>query len=53
MQLENYNDIVQYWVDCVMQSRGRDAEQTLRCCNDIIAYGVKGGDCHLIGFGHY
>ena len=53
MQLEDYNDIVQYWVDCVMRSRGRDAEQTLRCCNDIIAYGVKGGDCHLIGFGHY
>lgn len=53
MQMDAYNDIVQSWISCVMQSRGRDAERTLGCCSDIIAYGEKNGDCHLMGFGYY
>ena len=53
MQVEEYNDIVQYWINCVLESRGRDAEQTIKCCSDIAAYGTKVGDSRLIGFGYY
>lgn len=53
MQVEEYNEIVQHWITCVLDSRGKDAEQTIKCCNDIVAYGTKVGDSKLIGFGHY
>lgn len=53
MQLEEYNEIVQYWIGNVYANRGRDAEQVLKCCTDIIGYGQKVGDSRLIGFGYY
>lgn len=53
MKLEDYNDIVQHWMRSVYENRGKDAEQTLKSCNDIINYGVNIGDHYLMGFGYY
>lgn len=53
MELQEYNEIVQHWIAQVLESRGLDAERTLKCSTDLISYGHKNGDCSLIGFGHY
>jgi diguanylate cyclase (GGDEF)-like protein len=53
MELTEYNEIVQYWGKQVLENREKNAELTLKFCNDIITYGMKNGDNKLMGFGHY
>lgn len=53
MLLEQYNDIVQLWIREVLNNRGKNAEMTLKYCNDIIQFGMQTGDAQLIGFGYY
>lgn len=53
MEYSEYNDIVQYWMEQVINNRGKDAELSLKFCKDIIKYGLSVGDNKLIGFGYY
>ncbi len=53
MVLKDYNDIVQFWIQEVLNCRGKDAEKTLKYCNDIIQYGMQIADAKLVGFGYY
>ena len=48
-----YNDIVQHWINQVLTNRGKDAETSLKFCQDIINYGLRNGDNALVGFGYY
>ena len=53
MELSTYNDIVQHWINQVLTNRGKDAETSLKFCQDIINYGLRNGDNALVGFGYY
>lgn len=53
MDKSKYNEIVQDWMNTVLQNCETDAELTLKYCNDIIEYGMKTKDDTLIAFGYY
>lgn len=53
MEISSYNEIVQHWMNQVLENRGKDAESSLKFCQDIIQYGLRNGDCALVGFGYY
>ncbi len=53
MDKSRYNDIIQTWITEVENHAGTDAELTLKCCVDIIQYGMKTKDDALIAFGYY
>ena len=41
MDFTQYNDVVQQWIQQIMQNRETNAELTLKYANDIIEYGQK------------
>ena len=49
MDFTQYNDVVQQWIQQIMQNRETNAELTLKYANDIIEYGQKNDDCKLMG----
>ena len=53
MEFTEYNDIVKGWVQEVLDNHQKDAELTLKYCNDIIEYADKTDDAKLLGFGYY
>ena len=53
MDFYEYNDLVQQWVQNVLDNRGKNAELTLKFTGDIIDYGQKSEDHKLLGFGYY
>lgn len=53
MEFTNYNEIVKSWVQGVYDNHQKDAELTLKYCNDIIEYAGKVDDAKLLGFGYY
>lgn len=53
MDFTQYNDVVQQWIQQIMQNRETNAELTLKYANDIIEYGQKNDDCKLMGIGYY
>ncbi len=53
MDFKEYGDVVAAWVDRVYENRGKDAELTLKYCNDIIDYAQKKEDAKLLGFAFY
>lgn len=53
MNFSEYNEIIRFWTEEVYKNRQKDAEVTLKYCNDIIDYGLKVCDSKLIGFGYY
>ena len=53
MDTKNYNEIVQGWIEIVQDNCEKDAELTLKYCNDIIDYGKKTQDDSLVALGYY
>lgn len=53
MDFSQYSDVVQRWIQQVMQNREKNAELTLKYAKDIIEYGQKTDDCKLMGIGYY
>lgn len=53
MEFSDYNEVVQSWIRDVEEHHGRDVELTLKCCNDLIQYGIKNNDNKILGFAHY
>lgn len=53
MDKSRYNEIVRSWMDIVQDNCMQDAELTLKYCNEIIEYGLKTTDDHLVAFGYY
>ena len=53
MDYTKYNEIVQEWIKIVNENCDRDAELTLKYCENIIDYGKKTEDDALVALGHY
>jgi len=53
MNINNYNEIVQNWIDQVLENHETDAELTLQYCEELIEYGKKTQDDGLVGFAYY
>lgn len=53
MDFSEYSDGIRKWTNEVLESRGVDAEQTLKSCNEIIACGVQTKDSKLLGFAYF
>ncbi len=53
MDFSEYNDVVQSWIQQILQNREKNAELTLKYVNDIIEYGQKTDDSKLMGIGYY
>lgn len=53
MDFTEYNDVVQQWIQQIMENREKNAQLTLKYANDIIEYGQKTDDCKLMGIGYY
>ncbi len=53
MDFGEYSDGIRKWTNEVLASRGVDAEQTLKSCNEIISYGVQTKDSKLLGFAYF
>lgn len=53
MDYKKYNEIVQEWIEIVQENCDRDAELTLKYCQDIIDYGKKTQDDGLVALGYY
>ena len=53
MDGSNYSSQVQEWIRSAMESRGMDAEKTIRCCEKIEDYARKNKDEALLGFAYY
>ena len=47
------NQMVQKWMQGVLDSYEEDAELTLKYCRDILEYGQKNKDLQLMGFSYY
>ena len=46
-------DVVNAWKQEVLNSRGKDAEHTLKCCLDIERYAKEHKDAALLGFAYF
>lgn len=53
MDYSAYNDVVKAWIEEMLQSRGVNAEVTLKCCSDIEQYARQNYDAKLLGFANY
>ena len=53
MDYKKYNEIVQGWIEIVQENCDKDAELTLKYCEDIIDYGKKTQDDALVALGYY
>lgn len=53
MDKQKYNEIVQSWIEIVEENCDKDAELTLKYCNEIIDYGKKTQDHSLVALGYY
>ena len=47
------NQMVQQWMQGVLDSYEEDAELTLKYCKDILEYGQNNRDAYLMGFSYY
>ncbi len=53
MDYKKYNEIVREWIAIVEENCNKDAELTLKYCQDIIDYGKKIQDDGLVALGYY
>ncbi len=53
MGLNVDNDIVQLWMQEVLNNRGKNAQLTFKYCEDIIEYAKENKDDALLGFAYY
>lgn len=53
MDFDGYSDVVNAWVNEVLNNRGYNAERTLKFCSDIKQYALEKNDAKLLGFAYY
>ena len=53
MEVQESNDMVKAWKQEVLDSRGRDAERTLKSCLEIERYAKEHKDAALLGFAYF
>lgn len=53
MEVQESNDVVKAWKQEVLDSRGRDAERTLKGCLEIERYAKEHKDAALLGFAYF
>lgn len=53
MEVQESNDVVKAWKQEVLDSRGRDAERTLKSCLEIERYAKEHKDAALLGFAYF
>lgn len=53
MEVQESNDVVKAWKQEVLDSRGRDAERTLKGCLEIERYAKGHKDAALLGFAYF
>ena len=53
MGVHGSNDVVNAWKQEVLNSRGKDAEHTLKCCLDTERYAKEHKDAALLGFAYF
>ncbi len=53
MEFNEYNESVKNWTNGILDNYRKDAELTIRYCNELIDYGEKTADSKLLGFGYY
>ncbi len=53
MEVHGSNDVVNAWKQEVLNSRGRDAERTLKYCLEIERYAKEHKDAALLGFAYF
>lgn len=53
MEFNEYNESVKNWTKGILDNYRKDAEMTIRYCNELIEYGEKTADSKLLGFGYY
>lgn len=53
MEVHGSSDAVNAWKQEVLNSRGKDAEHTLKCCLDIERYAKEHKDVALLGFAYF
>lgn len=53
MEFEGYNEIIKQWTQGVLDTYRKDAELTIKYCNDLIDYGNRMSDAKVLGFAYY
>ena len=53
LEFNEYNESVKNWTKGILDNYRKDAEMTIRYCNELIEYGEKTADSKLLGFGYY
>ena len=52
LEFNEYNESVKNWTKGILDNYRKDAEMTIRYCNELIEYGEKTADSKLLGFGY-
>lgn len=53
MEFEGYNEIIRQWTQGVLDTYRKDAELTIKYCNELIDYGSRTADPKILGFAYY
>lgn len=53
IEFKGYNEIIQQWLQGVLDSYRKDAELTLKYCNKLIEYGMHNNDVKILGYAYY
>lgn len=53
MEFYEYSDMVQQWISHVLENRQRNAQLTIKYCEDLVEFGAKNEDHKLLGFGYF
>ena len=53
MEFEGYSEKIKEWTQGVLDTYRKDAELTIKYCNELIAYGNKLADAKVLGFAYY
>lgn len=53
MNISNYTDVVQKWIEQIENYKMVDPEVTIKCCADLIEYATEKEDITLLGYGYY
>lgn len=53
MEFNDYNEKIRTWTQGVLDTYRKDAELTIKYCNDLIDYGKRTDDARILGFAYY
>ncbi len=53
MDVKGYSSFIQEWIKGVKENRGKNPENTMRYCNNLLSYASPNNDIDLLGFAYY